>query len=82
MSEPITDAEKIEACDDCRADQDVVETMELIALGELAADSWLCPEHLEVFERGTAEYAVGTRDLDEADRRMNVIDEWHRERTV
>jgi len=82
MSETETDAERIAACDDCRAHQDVVETMELIALGELEAESWLCPDHLEDFDRGTAEYAVGTRDLDEADRRFAVIDEWYQDNGV
>lgn len=76
-----THADHISECEDCRPGGyfEASGTMVKIARGELDADEWLCPDHLEDFERGTAEYAVGTRDLDEADRRWAVIDEWYRE---
>lgn len=73
-------AGQIASCGQCLPDEwdEAVETMEAIILGDIDTDDVLCDTHDLEFQKESAEYVVGTRDLDEADRRLAILDEWHR----
>lgn len=75
----MTSAAEIEACEDCRPDENGQEKMVLIICGDVDGEDELCQEHLAEMEKDTTEWSVGTRDPDEADRRYAVLDEWHRD---